>query len=277
MLESRDLILYFELHNCSGWNTSNDLLGYVLQAITAGDLIPLEIRMIRLEERKLARPVIRDFEAWFAENYQVKKEWDQQEFRKFHAEEYLGMTLRATLEAEWRTSAPYFGAIEANFEGLRFGEVYNYFEFFCGLTGRSIAFPNRASQLNRVDEIGQLFVTIAKRIIPGLAPAYGVITGNPSLSMYGRSILNEELDAIHWSNYFGPEYLAKYDERILQGAPGYEQKKLGNGVWYQIAEKFRGSREAALSENIAAHFRKTGLKKVSNVHYVGEELEQLAG
>ena len=272
MLESRDLILYFELHKCAGWKTSNDLLGYLQQAITEGELIPLENRMIRLEDRKLVRPVCRDFSSVFADNYRIKKEWDQREFNKFHAEESLHLRMRTTLEAEWRTSEPYWGAIEVNFEGLRYGEVYNYLEFFCGLAGRSIAFPDRESQLKRVDEIDQLFVTIAHLIIPSLAPAYGVITDNRSLSMYGRSILNKELDAIHWCNYLGPEYLEKYGVQEWMGAPGYEQKRLGQGVWYQIAETFRRSREEEISEKIAAHFHTSGLKKVRNVRYIGEEL-----
>jgi hypothetical protein len=86
--------------------------------------------------------------------------------------------------------------------------------------------------------------------------------------MYGRSILAIELDSIHWCNYFGPEYLQKVGERTIMSAPGFDQKRLGKGIWYQIAETFRGSRKEELSGRIAAHFRKTGLNKVRNVHYI---------
>jgi hypothetical protein len=258
--KSRDKHLSFELHHCRGWKQPEDLLESLKLAIHLSYLIPLENKMIEVGERKLARPVVKDLQSWFDQNYRFEEKWDENEFNPFYSKERIGGFLRIPLNEAWSTDEPVSGAISIGFSAESFGETYNIVEFSCTLFGKSLAFPD--SQLHWIDNVLARFLKFAKPIIQQLKPAYALITDTYYRETYGREVLAGKLKFIHWCNYFGPTYVQKYSEDIFLSAPGWRVERLGEGIWYQTTEHFADSKEKSLQEEILAHFKPIGVKQV---------------
>ena len=107
-----------------------------------------------------------------------------------------------------------------------------------------------------------LFVAFAQPVIERLGPTYAIVTEGYPKATYGREILSATLKHIHWCNYYGPTYLKKYGEDVFLNAPGWHSERLGEGIWYQTAERFDDSKDELLKQQILEHFKPIDVRKV---------------
>lgn len=270
--KSRDVSLTFQLHNCSAWKQAESLFESVKIAMNLGNLLPLENKTVEIENGNRARPVAKELDEWLIQNYHLKSEWDEKGFDRFYPKEEFACSLRTTLEPEWCIEEPLSGTIEIRLDASCFGPTYNYLEFRCLLHGETLlrGRPVLPYTLDRADEVANLYLRFAQPLISQLNPQYVLIGDgrDHNLISYGHEVINAQIKAIHWYNYFGSEYLRKYGEEVFLNAPGWQVERTENGVWYLLtkhfsdfSEHFPTNQKETLEEKILHHFGQIGIGK----------------
>lgn len=264
----RNLDMAFELHNCRGWQTREDLIAGIRIAIQHASLIPLERHIVPVGDNKNARPVVRNLTAWLDTGFRENEAWDTIEFKWFRYQEEWTQFFRIPLEDDWQNDEPLYGAVEMLLDARRFGKAYNHIDFGCTLFGKSKLIPDRQSQLGYADALGNMFRSFARPIIEHFKPDYAVISDNHHFAVYGQDILAAKLRYIHWCNYLGPAYLDYYGESMFRNAPGWKIEKWADGLWYQVTERF-SSLDIDERQALAVHFKPLGIQPAAIIQYVG--------
>lgn len=270
--KSRDLHLVFQLHNCLAWHDAEDLFECIKTVLRLGNLLPLENRSTEIEGGRRDQPVAEEIGTWFMQNYRQNQAWDEDSFDRMYPKEEFTCSFRTTLEPEWHTEAPLFGAIEIQCEAERFGATYNFVEFSCLLHGKTLLRnkPVLPYTLNRADDITQLLLQFAAPLIKHLKPAYAIIGDgrDHGLISYGQQVLDVQIQAIHWCNFFGPTYLKKYGEELFLTAPHWKVQEIENGIWYIVTKQFSEFTEhfsqtkPHLERQVLEHFTRVSINKV---------------
>lgn len=264
---SRDIYLQAELHCCDLGEDLQQIKNLIAQVISVGELIPLSRDQVEVEPNRIAHPPLTNLSDFIVDNYTENSEWDAEEFSPLYPLRELRLQLRTTIENEWKDQKPIFGAQEIRLTLSSYGELYSIIYLTCTLFGEMFAFPDRALDHQYADSIAEIYRKISKALIPLLNPAYGIITNNCYGEIYGNDVLQADLKYIHWCNYFGPSYMHRYNEEVLLTAPGSQNHRLADGVWYQVSEKFMQYGDQEISQEVDRHFQPAGVQLVDFVDY----------
>lgn len=262
-MASKGTYLRFELHRCQGWQYPEDLFKGVKLVVDLAQLRPLEGDMIENPNPQPGKPafansVAKDLKTWFDQGYYFRETWDAKNFERVSPKEGVGGFFRTSLKESWATPEPVWDhTVDIQLFAQGFGETYNMVEFSCGL---HFAKP---VLLHWLDEVDTLFQKFAQPLIEQLKPEYALITESDHLEAYGRDVLKAKLKSIYWINYFGPIYIQKYGEEIFLTAPIWRVERLGEGVWYQLTERFLDFKDKSLQEQVLAHFKPIGVKAIA--------------
>jgi hypothetical protein len=175
----------------------------------------------------------------------------------------FGVYLRTTLQKEWNTNEPVFGALDLHLGAEEYGEEYNAVTLSCTLMGKSIILEG-PSQIPRAEEMASLLDRISRPLIRRLAPAYALITDNHYNETRGREILEAQLKFIHWFDYFGAPYIDRYGKELFLDAPAWKKETLeSKGVLMILGPKLTATADGVSRQEVQAHFRSIGPVRVA--------------
>jgi len=224
-------------------------------AIRKGELLPLSKARVQVGERKFAHPVVKDLEIWFQESYHEGNSWDQEGFHPLKPRARFGAYLRTTLEEEWNTHEPVFGALDLHLGAEEYGEEYNVVTLSCTLMGKSAILDGR-SQVPRAEEMASLLDRVSRPLIKRLAPAYALITDNHYNETRGREVLEAQLKFIHWFNYFGAPYVDRYGKALFLDSPAWRKEMLDDlGALFILGPRLTETAGGVPRQDVRAYFR----------------------
>ncbi|MFP3853203.1 MAG: hypothetical protein ACLFWD_02795 [Anaerolineales bacterium] len=119
-----------------------------------------------------------------------------------------------------------------------------------------------------IDFIAERFSVILNIIYHSLSPAFSFLDQPVGFTrIAGDPILDRQLQAIYWQNYFGPPYVEEYGKDFLLNAPGWKKKELDDGgVFLQLGPKITSTEEGPSREEVLDYFKDVGVKYVTWPH-----------
>jgi hypothetical protein len=248
-----------KLNNCRRWQSRSDLVAALESVQDSLGMIPLEPYLTQ-RDGQTGRMVIERsrFRAVCEDHYWISSDSTAQAIMLHYQPPFVDRDLDFFPQDE---------GVDIFFSANNGLLSKNPSLFYLAEIGSRIA-PNGLEPIKEYGErLMQFYVLLAQKLIPLLEPDYLWIcenneyVGKPGAK--GTSAPN--LSVICWANYFGPNYLSMEEKAVVLNAPVGIVKPFGEGIWYQLHEKFEEV-DAQVVETIEAqadrYFRVWGTERV---------------
>ncbi|KAA3647889.1 MAG: hypothetical protein DWQ07_02565 [Chloroflexi bacterium] len=257
---------YFELklHNCRTWRNTAILAQAFLKMQKQLGLIALDpyLGTITNENGEKTRKIIDvvDFLGFCEENLrQGPGDWDDN-YYPMNVSEKLRMWFRPSFVGSKEKVIGRSNHLLISMHAGRFGNDFNQIKFRTELAEVHGARPDVKES---IEKVAQLYVQMARGLLPVLNPEYIWITEDdeyyPNVS--AKDVLDRKIPIIYWANYFSNDFLTKTARRIFLEAPVGIVEDLQTGIWFQLREDFEKvtyQEVIQIEEAIVEHFSSLG-------------------